>query len=69
MIATIHFLVSRGDNQYVAEAVEAGIVTQAATLDSLTDSIREVTELHFEGEQETMPTILLELNLTELAHA
>ena len=69
MVETIHFHVSRGDDQYVAEAVEAGIVTQATTLDLLTENIREATELHFDGEQDVLPTILLELNLTELAHA
>jgi predicted RNase H-like HicB family nuclease len=69
MTDIIHFRVSKGDEQYVAEAVEAGIVTQASTLDLLTESIREATELHFDGEQDVMPTILLELNLTELAHA
>lgn len=69
MVETIHFRVSRGDNFYVAEGIEAGIVTQATTLDELTGQIREATELHFEDEQATTPTILLELNLTELAHA
>lgn len=57
MVETIHFRVSRGEDYYVAEGIEAGIVTQAITLDSLTEQFREATGLHFEGEQDTLPMI------------
>ena len=66
---TIHFHITREYEQYVAEGVEAAIVTQAPTVDELLNSIREAVELHFEEEQETVPTILVDINLTELTHA
>lgn len=45
----LHFYVSKGDTQYVAECVELAIVTQGATLDELTKNIREATNLHLES--------------------
>lgn len=45
---TIHFYITREYEQYVAEGVEAAIVTQAVTIDELLDSVREAVELHFE---------------------
>lgn len=66
---SIHFHVSREDEQYVAEGREAAIVTQAYTLDDLMHNISEAVELHFEDEPERSPTIYVDLNLTELTHA
>ena len=66
---TVHFHISREDEQYVAEGQEAAIVTQAHTLDELMHNIREAVELHFDDEPDNAPTILVDFNLTELAHA
>jgi predicted RNase H-like HicB family nuclease len=45
---TIHFHITREYDQYVAEGVEAAIVTQAPSVDELLDNIREAVEVHFE---------------------
>ena len=66
---TIHFQISKEDKQYVAEGIEAAIVTQASTLDGLMQQIHEAVELHFDDEQDILPVILVEMNLTELVHA
>ena len=46
----IQFHISRGETKYVAQGVELPIVTQADTLDELTENIKEATALHLEGE-------------------
>ncbi len=50
MKQVIHFYVSKGENQYVAECVELAIVTQGVTLDELFNNIHEATALHLESE-------------------
>jgi|GEM_PF-7091778 len=65
---TIHFHITRKHEQYVAEGLEEAIVTQAPTMDELLLMIQEAVALHFEEEQQ-LPTILVDMNLTELAHA
>lgn len=45
---TIHFHITREYEQYVAEGIEAAIVTQAETMDELLNSVREAVELHFD---------------------
>jgi predicted RNase H-like HicB family nuclease len=47
---TIHFQITKGDAQYVAEGVEASIITQGYSLDELMKNIKEATELYFEDE-------------------
>lgn len=49
MKSVIHFYISKGEKQYVAEGVELAIVTQAKTLDELVKNIHEATELHLEA--------------------
>lgn len=49
MKTVIHFYISKGEKQYVAEGVELAIVTQAETLDELVKNIHEATELHLEA--------------------
>lgn len=49
MKTVIHFYISKGEKQYVAEGVELAIVTQAKTLDKLVKNIHEATELHLES--------------------
>lgn len=44
------FSVYKGENSYVAEGIDLGIVTQADSLDQLVKNIEEAVALHFEGE-------------------
>jgi predicted RNase H-like HicB family nuclease len=44
------FNVSKGDDLYIAEGVHVPVVTQARTLDELTQNIREALALHLEDE-------------------
>lgn len=46
----IQVRISRGEKYYVAECLDLPIVTQAATLDELTDNLREAIALQLEGE-------------------
>lgn len=46
----LQFHISKGDKYYVAQGAGVPIVTQAKTLDKLTENIREATDLYFEGE-------------------
>ena len=51
MIHTIKATVYRGEESgYVAECVEFPIVTQGATLDEVSQNLREAIALHLEGE-------------------
>lgn len=47
---TIQVRISRGEQQFVAECLDLPVVTQARTLDELTENIGEVIGLHLEGE-------------------
>ena len=40
----------KGENQYVAECLDLPVVTQAKTLDELTENLREAISLHLRGE-------------------
>jgi predicted RNase H-like HicB family nuclease len=46
----IQFQISKGKTHYVAQGADLPIVTQAKTLDELTENIREATDLYFEDE-------------------
>ncbi len=65
--------ISRGEQQFVAECLDLPVVTQAPTLDELTENIREAISLHLEGEDlaalglATNPTILATLELDAVA--
>jgi predicted RNase H-like HicB family nuclease len=45
----VTFQIYKGDKQYVAQGVDACIVTQAKTLEELTKNIFEATLLHFDN--------------------
>ena len=73
MKRTIQVRISRGEHQFVAECLDFPVVTQAPTLDELTENIREAIGLHLEGEDfaalglSTNPTILATLELDAVA--
>src|ERR1035441_4421949 len=46
----IQVRISKGENQYVAECLDLPVVTQAKTLDELTENLREAISLHLRGE-------------------
>ena len=48
---TVHAVVIRDRNVYVAECLELAIVTQGHTLDEMVTNLREAVALHLEGEK------------------
>ena len=73
MKRTIQVRISRGEHQFVAECLDLPIVTQALTLDELTENIREAIGLHLQGEDLNAlglapnPTILATMELDTVA--
>jgi len=72
---TIKAVIRPGEQSgYVAECLEIPVVTQGATLDEVTQNLKEAVELHTAGEDlaalglASDPTILVTLELTP-AHA
>ncbi len=72
---TIKAVVRPGEEWgYVAECVEIPAVTQGATLDEVTENLREAVALHLEGEDlaslglAPAPTIVVTMEITP-AHA
>ena len=57
MKSIIQFQISKDDKYYTASGVDLPIITQAKTLDKLTNNIKEAVNLHLEGED------ISELNL------
>jgi predicted RNase H-like HicB family nuclease len=47
---SIHVIVARGENYYVADCMEIAVVTQGRTLDELLANLKEAVALHLEGE-------------------
>jgi predicted RNase H-like HicB family nuclease len=47
---TVHVVVTRDRDWYVAECLELAVVTQGRTLDELVVNLREAVALHLEGE-------------------
>jgi predicted RNase H-like HicB family nuclease len=70
---TIHVRISRGEHQFVAECLDLPVVTQAPSLDELTENIREAIGLHLEGEDLAAlglapnPTVLATMELDAVA--
>lgn len=64
---------SRKDYQFVAECLDLPVVTQAQSLDELTENIREAIGLHLDGEDldalgiARNPTILATMELEAVA--
>jgi predicted RNase H-like HicB family nuclease len=68
---TIKAVIRPGEQSgYVAECLEISVVTQGATLDEVTQNLKEAVELHLAGEDLAAlglaadPTILVTLELT-----
>ena len=71
----IHFHISKGENQYVAQGIDIPVVTQGKTLDELMENIKEATALQLEGENladfdlAPNPSLLIDMELPTSAHA
>lgn len=71
----IHFHISKGENQYVAQGIELPVITQGKTLDELIENIKEATALQLDGENladfdlAPNPSLLIDLELPTGAHA
>jgi predicted RNase H-like HicB family nuclease len=70
---TIQVRISKGDDQFVAECLDLPVVTQAPTLDKLTENIREAISLHLDGEDladlgiAPNPTVIASMELEAVA--
>jgi predicted RNase H-like HicB family nuclease len=66
---TIKAVVRKGDQFYVAECLEIGVVTQGRTFEETVENLREAVALHLDGENladlglAPHPTILLTMEL------
>ena len=71
----IQVRIFKGEKQYVAECLDLPVVTQAKTLDELTQSLREAISLHRRGEDladldlADDPSVLATFELEPLVHA
>ncbi len=71
----IHFHISKGETQYVAQGIELPVVTQGKTLDELLINIKEAAALQMHGENladfdlAPNPSLLLDLEVPTGAHA
>lgn len=50
MKSIIQFSISKGEKDYIAQAVDFPIFTQAETLDQLIENIKEASDLYFKDE-------------------
>jgi predicted RNase H-like HicB family nuclease len=57
---TVHAVVTRDRNSYVAECLELAVVTQGRTLDELVANLREAIALHLEGEDRASVGVVAE---------
>jgi predicted RNase H-like HicB family nuclease len=66
---TIKAFIRKGDEYYVAECMEIGVVTQGRTLDETLANLQEAVALHLDGEDPTEfslapnPTLLITMEL------
>ena len=71
----IQVRVLKGERQYVAECLDLPVVTQAGTLEELTENVREAIGLHLMGENLAElgfaedPTVLLSFELEPAVYA
>lgn len=71
----IQVRIFKGEKQYVAECLDLPVVSQARTLDELTENLREAIGLHLKGEDladldlAEDPTVLASFELEPLIHA
>ncbi len=75
MKRVIQARIFKGETLYVAECLDLPVVTQAATLDELTVSLKEAIALHLEGEALTDfdlapdPAVIASFELDSIADA
>lgn len=50
MKSILQFSISKGEKNYIAQAVDFPIFTEAETLDQLIENIKEASDLHFKDE-------------------
>jgi predicted RNase H-like HicB family nuclease len=66
---TIKVYIHKGDEYYIAECLEIGVVTQGKTLDETLANLQEAVALHLDGEDLTEmglasnPTLLITMEL------
>lgn len=66
---TIKVYIRKGDEYYIAECLEIGVVTQGKTLDETLANLQEAVALHLDGEDLTEmglasnPTLLITMEL------
>ena len=71
----IQVRIYKGDKYFVAECFDLPVVTQAATLDELTENLKEAISLQLEGEDPAdfglteSPSILASFEVGPLEHA
>jgi predicted RNase H-like HicB family nuclease len=70
---TVQAIIRKGNESgYVAECVDIAVVTQGATLDEVTQNLREAIALYFEGENpgeigfSNNPPIMINLEMEPL---
>lgn len=74
MKSIIQIRVYKGAKQYVAESVDLPVVTQGKTLDELMKNIKEVLQLHLQGEDlaelglSSHPSVLVNFELSSPVH-
>lgn len=75
MKSIVQFNISRENEIYTADGVNAPIVTEAGTFEELQDNIRDAVALYFDGDDpETLgfgksPAILTNFEVSPLVHA
>lgn len=71
----IQVRIFRGEHQYVAECLDLPVVTQAKTLDELTENLSEAIRLHLRSENLAElgfaedPSVLASFELDPVVHA
>ena len=73
MKSILQFSVSKGEKNYIAQAVDFPIFTQAQTLDQLIENIKEASSLHFKDEDlseygfKPKPSLLINFEVPQYA--
>ncbi len=72
---TINAIIRKGEEFYVAECVEIGVVTQGKTVDETIANLREAVALHLENEDLTElrlapnPSLIITMELEPISSA
>jgi hypothetical protein len=75
MKAILQFNITRDDNVYTAEGVNAPIITEGRTFEELQDNILDAVALYFEGDDpaslgfDKSPAILTNFEVSTFMHA